>query len=54
MIFGNTLGSVKGKLSETKRTIRKVGVKEWEGNMHAAGLQMLQGNAYVQRKIFPW
>lgn len=53
MIFGKRLGSVKRKLSETKITIRKVGVKEWEGNMHAEGLQMLQGNAYVQTKIFP-
>lgn len=44
---------MKGKLSEAKITIRKVGVKEWEGNMHAAGLQTFQGNAYVQRKIFP-
>lgn len=52
MIFDKRLGSGKGKLSETKITLRKVGVKEWEENIYAAGLKMLQGNAYVQRKIF--
>lgn len=54
MIFGNRLQSVEGKLSETKVTIRKLLAVNGMVRIHAwyrfAGLQ---GNAYIQTKIFP-